>query len=108
LALGQPLERHALVEMNSVLHNEVLVAGMKNLWIDRRYDLDGEVSRPDDADLQAREPARTFKTNAWRPIIEGARFRIPSGSMAGAHENRVARPNRLFVDTLAFEARLEV
>jgi hypothetical protein len=28
--------------------------------------------------------------------------------MAGAHENRVARRDRLFVDALASEARLEV
>jgi hypothetical protein len=39
------------MEMDSVLHDEVLVAGMKNLWIDRRHDLDGEIIRPDDADL---------------------------------------------------------
>ena len=49
-ALDQPLERHALMEMDSVLHDEVLVAEMKNLWIDRRHDLDSEVIRPDDAD----------------------------------------------------------
>ena len=38
------------MEMDSVLHDEVLVAEMKNLWIDR-HDLDGEIIRPDDADV---------------------------------------------------------
>ena len=39
------------MEMDSVLHDEVLVAGMKNLWIDRWHDLDGEIIRPNYADL---------------------------------------------------------
>jgi hypothetical protein len=39
------------MEMDSVLHDEVLVAETKNLWIDRRHDLDSEVIRPDEADL---------------------------------------------------------
>jgi hypothetical protein len=41
LALDQAFERHALVEMDSVLHDEVLVTGMKDLWIDWRHHLDG-------------------------------------------------------------------
>ena len=96
-ALDQPLERHALMEIYSVLHDEVLVAGMKNLWIDRGHDLDGEIISPDDADLKAREPARAFEADARRAIIEGAGFCIPARSMAGAHENHVARCDRLFV-----------
>jgi hypothetical protein len=53
-------------------------------------------------------PARTLEADARRAIVEGAGFRIPARSMAGAHQNRVARRDRLFVDALAFEARLEV
>ena len=55
------------MEMDSIFHDEVLMAGMENLGIDRRHDLDGEIVRPDDADLKAREPARAFETDARAP-----------------------------------------
>ena len=45
-ALDQPLERHALMEIYSVLHDEVLVAGMKNLWIDRGTTSTAKLSAP--------------------------------------------------------------
>ncbi len=46
LALDQPLERHAFMEMDSIFHDEVLMAGMENLGIDRRHHLNGEIVRP--------------------------------------------------------------
>jgi hypothetical protein len=40
------------MKMDSILHNEVLVARMKDLRIDRRHDFDREIVRADNADLQ--------------------------------------------------------
>ena len=59
--------------MDAVLHDEMLVAGMKHLGIDRRHDLDREIVRPDDADFEAREPSRAFETDAGRAVLEHAR-----------------------------------
>src|SRR6202044_2083686 len=96
------------MEMDSILHDEVLMAGMENLGIDRRHDLDGEIVRPDDPDLKAREPARAFESDARRAVIEGPGLRVPTAPMTGAHEYRIAGPDRLLCDALTFEAGLEI
>src|SRR5262249_3707052 len=41
--LDQPLERHAFVQVDAVLHDEVLMAWVEDVGIDRRYHLDGEI-----------------------------------------------------------------
>ncbi|MGO8739030.1 hypothetical protein [Rhodoblastus sp.] len=73
LAFDQAFERHALMQMDSVLHDEVLVTGMKDLRIDRGHHLDGEIVRSDNADLKTRKPARAFEADARRAVIEGAK-----------------------------------
>src|SRR5271156_2148579 len=96
------------MEMDSILHDEVLMAGMENLGIDRRHHLNGEIVRPDDADLKAREPACAFESNARGAVIEGPRFRVPARPVTGAHEYRIAGSDRLLCDALTFEAGLEI
>jgi len=48
----------------------MLVAGKKHLGVDRRHDLDREIVRANDANLEAREPSRAFETDAGRPGVE--------------------------------------
>ena len=81
---------------------------MKDLWIDRRHHLDGEIVRSDDADLKAREPACAFETDARRAVVEGPGLRVPPSPMTGAHERRIARRYRLFRDALTFEAGFQI
>ena len=50
--LHEALERHAFLEMDAVLHDEMLVAGMKDVRVDRRNDLNSEIVGADDAHLQ--------------------------------------------------------
>src|SRR5580693_2451801 len=60
-ALDESFERHAFVEMYAVLHDQVLVARVEYLGVDRGNDFDREIVGTDDADLQARKPARAFE-----------------------------------------------
>jgi hypothetical protein len=80
-ALDQALEGHALMKVDSILHDEVLVARMKDLRIDRRHDFDGEIVRADNADLQTRKPTCAFKSDAGLSVVEGFGFGVPSTSM---------------------------
>ena len=90
VALDQALEGHAFVQVDAVFHDEMLVAGVEHLGVDRRHDLDGEIVGADDDDLKAREPAGAFEHDAGRAVVEGRRLGVPARAVAGAHE----RPRR--------------
>src|SRR5579872_4213002 len=107
-ALDQPVEGHALLEMDAVLHDQVLMTRMKDFRINRRNDFHREIVGAHDANLQARKPARAFQPDARRAVVERLGLGVPARPMAGAHENRVARRDRLFRQALAFKAGFEV
>src|SRR5882724_4753074 len=86
VAGDQAFEGHALVEVDAVLHDEMLVAGMEDVRVHRWNDLDGEVVRTDDDDLQARKPLRALQHDTGGAVVKGLRFRIPARAMAGANE----------------------
>src|SRR5665213_34569 len=47
--LSQSLEIHSLMEMDPMLHDEMLMTRVKDLRVDRRHHLDGEIVGADDA-----------------------------------------------------------
>ena len=108
LALDQPLEGHALVKMDAVLHNEMLMTGMEDVRIDGRHDLDREIVRAHHADLEGREPASAFEADSGRAVIVGLRLGIPTRAVARAHEHGVAGRDDVFRDPLSCEACLEI
>ena len=58
------------MKIDAVLHNEVLVAGMEHVRIDRRNNVDCKVIRADHADLFVSKPFRTFQAYAWGAVVE--------------------------------------
>ena len=96
------------MKMDSILHDEVLVARMKDLRIDRRHDFDREIVRADNADLQTRKPTCAFKSDAGRSVVEGVGFGVPPTSMTRAHEHRVSGRYRFLGHTLTLEASFQV
>src|SRR4029077_13357738 len=67
-----------------------------------------EIIGTDDADLEARKPARAFQTNAGRSVVEGIRFGVPTRAMTGANEDGVTRLDHFLADLLALETGLQV
>ena len=66
------------MEVDAVLHDEVLVAGVEHLGIDGRHHLDGEIVGADDGDLQIGEPPRAVEADAGGAVVEGGRLGEPA------------------------------
>ena len=93
-ALHEPFEGHALVEINPVLHYQVLMAGMEHFGVSGRHDVDREIVGADDANPLVRQPARAFEPDPRGAVVKSGGLGGPARAVSGAHERRVARSDR--------------
>src|SRR3984957_4393338 len=86
LTLGQPVEDHPLMEMDAMIHDEVLMTGMEHFRIDRRHPVDREIIGADDADLFVGQPTRAFEAEAGSAVVKCGGIGMPAAAVTGPNE----------------------